>query len=65
MENWAREPEVIKTLKHYQTGEVISDELLDKISDAGTFNEGFATTEYVAAALDMAYHSGKNNHRYR
>ena len=62
MENWAREPEVIKTFaKHYQTGEVISDELLDKISDAGTFNEGFATTEYVAAAhLDMAYHSGKN-----
>ncbi len=62
MENWAREPEVIKTFaKHYQTGEVISDELLDKISDAGTFNEGFATTEYVAAAhLDMAYHTNKN-----
>ena len=62
MENWAREPEVIKTFaKHYQTGEVISDELLDKISDAGTFNEGFATTEYVAAAhLDMAYHTDKN-----
>ncbi len=62
MENWAREPEVIKTFaKHYQTGEVISDELLSKISDAGTFNEGFATTEYVAAAhLDMAYHTDKN-----
>ncbi len=62
MENWAREPEVIKTFaKHYQTGEVISDELLDKISDAGTFNEGFAITEYVAAAhLDMAYHTDKN-----
>ena len=62
MENWAREPEVIKTFaKHYQTGEVISDELLDKISAAGTFNEGFATTEYVAAAhLDMAYHTDKN-----
>ena len=62
MENWAREPEVIKTFaKHYQTGEIISDELLDKISDAGTFNEGFATTEYVAAAhLDMAYHTDKN-----
>ena len=62
MENWAREPEVIKSFaKHYQTGEVISDELLDKISAAGTFNEGFATTEYVAAAhLDMAYHTDKN-----
>ena len=59
MENWAREPEVIKTFaQHYQTGETIPDELLEKISAAGTFNEGFATTEYVAAAhLDMAYHT--------
>ena len=59
MENWAREPEVIKTFaKHYLTGETIPEELLSKISAAGTFNEGFATTEYVAAAhLDMAYHS--------
>ena len=59
MENWAREPEVIKTFaKHYLTGETIPEDLLSKISAAGTFNEGFATTEYVAAAhLDMAYHS--------
>jgi|TARA_B100001093_G_scaffold226793_1_gene217338 peptidyl-dipeptidase Dcp len=59
MENWAREPEVMKTFaKHYKTGEVIPDDLLKKISAAGTFNEGFATTEYVAAAhLDMAYHT--------
>ena len=59
MENWAREPEVIKTFaQHYQTGETIPDALLEKISAAGTFNEGFATTEYVAAAhLDMAYHT--------
>lgn len=63
MENWAREPEVIKTFaKHYKTGEVIPDKLLKKISKAGTFNEGFATTEYVAAAhLDMAYHTSENN----
>ena len=63
MENWAREPEVIKTFaKHYKTGEVIPDKLLKKISEAGTFNEGFATTEYVAAAhLDMAYHTSENN----
>lgn len=62
MENWAREPEVIKTFaKHYKTGETISEELLSKISAAGTFNEGFATTEYVAAAhLDMAYHTDKD-----
>ena len=59
MENWAREPEVMKTFaKHYETGETIPDDLLKKISAAGTFNEGFATTEYVAAAhLDMAYHT--------
>ena len=59
MENWAREPSVIKTFaKHYETGETIPEDLLNKISAAGTFNEGFATTEYVAAAhLDMAYHT--------
>ena len=61
MENWAREPEVMRTFaKHYKTGETIPDDLLKKISAAGTFNEGFATTEYVAAAhLDMAYHTSK------
>ena len=59
MENWAREPEVIKTCAlHYQTDEPIPDSLLNKISEAGTFNEGFETSEYVAAAhLDMAYHT--------
>ena len=59
MENWAREPEVIKTFALlYQTDEPIPDSLLNKISEAGTFNEGFETSEYVAAAhLDMAYHT--------
>ena len=59
MENWAREPEVIKTFAlHYKTDEPIPDSLLNKISEAGTFNEGFETSEYVAAAhLDMAYHT--------
>ena len=63
MENWAREPEVIKTFaKHYITGETIPDELLEKISEAGTFNEGFETSEYVAAAhLDMAFHMEKDS----
>ena len=62
MENWAREPSVIKTFaKHYETGETIPEDLLNKISAAGTFNEGFATTEYVAAAhLDMAYHTDQD-----
>ena len=63
MENWAREPEVIKRFaKHYITGETIPDELLAKISEARTFNEGFETSEYVAAAhLDMAFHMEKDS----
>ena len=59
MENWAREPEVIaEYAKHYKTNEPIPAELLDKISKASKFNQGFATTEYVAASyLDMAWHT--------
>ena len=59
MENWAREPEVIaEYAKHYETNESIPSELLDKISKASKFNQGFATTEYVAASyLDMAWHT--------
>mgnify|MGYP003684550015 CR=1 FL=1 len=46
--------------RHYKTGESIPDDLLAKISEAGTFNEGFGTTEYVAAAhLDMAWHTNE------
>jgi len=61
MENWGRHPDVIKTYaKHYQTGESIPDELVAKISKASAFNQGFATTEYVAASyLDMAWHTIK------
>ena len=59
MENWAREPAVIaEYAKHYETGKSMPLDLLDKISKAGQFNQGFATTEYVAASyLDMAWHS--------
>jgi peptidyl-dipeptidase Dcp len=62
MENWAAEPEVIKVYaKHYKTGEPIPDELLEKLINAGTFNQGFITGEYVAAALlDMDYHTTGN-----
>ena len=61
MENWAREPEVIADYaKHYQTDQPMPLELLDKISKASKFNQGFATTEYVAASyLDMAWHTKK------
>ena len=59
MENWAREPAVIaEYAKHYETGKSMPLDLLGKISKAGQFNQGFATTEYVAASyLDMAWHS--------
>lgn len=59
MENWAGDPEVLKTYaKHYKTGEAIPDSLIAKMDKAGTFDQGFATTEYVAASLlDMNYHA--------
>lgn len=59
MENWAAEPEVLKMYaKHYKTGEVIPDALIEKMKNAGTFDQGFATTEYLAASfLDMQYHT--------
>ncbi|WP_164122502.1 M3 family metallopeptidase [Sphingobacterium sp. xlx-130] len=59
MENWAADPEVLKTYaKHYKTGEAIPDSLIAKMDKAGTFDQGFATTEYVSASLlDMNYHA--------
>lgn len=59
MENWMSEPEVLKLYaKHYQTGEVIPDELVQQMNDANAFNEGFRTVEYMAAAyLDMSWHT--------
>ena len=59
MENWALQPEVLKTYaKHYQTNEIIPVELVNKIENASKFNQGFATTEYLAASfLDMDWHT--------
>ena len=59
MENWALHPEVLKKYaKHYQTGEVIPIELVEKIKNSSKFNQGFATTEYLAASfLDMDWHT--------
>ncbi len=59
MENWMTEPEVLAHFaKHYQTGEVIPQTLVDKIQASGKFNQGFGTVEYLAAALlDMNWHS--------
>jgi peptidyl-dipeptidase Dcp len=58
MENWVREPEVLKTFAmHYKTGEPIPQEMIDKFNKSKFFNQGFETVEYLSAAiLDMDYH---------
>jgi peptidyl-dipeptidase Dcp len=59
MENWATEPEVMKMYaKHYKNGDVISDNLIEKMKNAATFGQGLATVEYLASAiLDMDFHN--------
>lgn len=58
-EHWATEPDVLKTYaRHYKTGEAIPDSLIEKILNQKTFNQGFITTELLAAAiLDMNLHN--------
>ena len=58
MENWVAEPEVIRMYaKHYKTGEVMPDSLIAKIENSALFNQGFNTTELIAASiLDMKFH---------
>jgi len=58
MENWARDPAVLKTYAfHYETGAPIPQELIDKMERARHFNQGFMTVEYLAASfLDMDWH---------
>lgn len=58
LEHWLSTPEVLqKYAVHYQTGKPIPQSLVDKIKAASTFNQGFATTEYLASALiDMKLH---------
>ena len=59
LERWLSTDEVVNTyLVHYKTGEPMPAALRQKIKDAATFNQGFATTEYLASALvDMRYHT--------
>lgn len=59
MEHFAFEPEVLKVYAHhYQTGELIPDELVEKIDRAATYGQGFINTELLAASiLDMDYHT--------
>ncbi|MFC3658283.1 peptidyl-dipeptidase Dcp [Xanthomonas hyacinthi] len=58
-EHWASDPKVFAHYaKHYQTGEAMPAELVEKIKKARTFNQGYATTEYLSAALlDLAWHT--------
>jgi len=58
LENWLSTPEVLSRFAlHYQTGKPIPQALVDRISKASTFNEGFETTEFLASALiDMKLH---------
>lgn len=59
LERWLFTPPVIENyFVHVETGEPMPDELVERIQAAATFNQGFATTEYLASALvDMYYHT--------
>jgi peptidyl-dipeptidase Dcp len=58
LEHWLSTPEVLqKFALHYQTGKPIPQDLVNRIENASTFNEGFSTVEYLSSALvDMQYH---------
>ncbi len=59
LENWAGEPELLKEYAlHYETGDPIPDDLIERITKSAHFNQGFINTEYLAAAiLDMDWHT--------
>jgi peptidyl-dipeptidase Dcp len=61
LENWAGDPAVIKKYAlHYETGEPMPDELIQKIETSKYFNQGFENAEYIAAAiLDMDWHTSE------
>ena len=62
MENWALTPQMLSTYAtHYRTGEIIRDQYVSRIQKSALFNQGFSTTELIAAALsDMDIHSIEN-----
>lgn len=61
-EHWTFEPDMLKVYaKHYKTGEVIPQELIEKLDKSGKYGQGFATVEYLAASLlDMDFHTLKS-----
>ncbi|MDJ0792649.1 MAG: M3 family metallopeptidase [Woeseiaceae bacterium] len=58
LEHWVSEPEMLEMYaRHHETGEVIPDDLVERMLAAGNHNQGFATTEYIAASLlDLNWH---------
>jgi peptidyl-dipeptidase Dcp len=58
-EHWLEQPEILREFaRHYRTGEAIPDAMIAKLAAARTFNQGFATVEYIASALvDLEFHS--------
>lgn len=58
MEHWWSEPQVLAMYaRHHKTGQVIPMDLVDKMNNAATFNQGFKTTEFIAASLiDLHWH---------
>lgn len=60
-EHWLEVPEVLeKHARHWQTGEPMPPDLLQRLLAAGTYDQGFATVEFVASALvDLAFHEGQ------
>ena len=61
-ENWVLTPEILDQFaRHYETGEPMPQALIDKLNEARTFNQGFATVEYLADAIvDMQLHMDPN-----
>lgn len=59
MENWCYEPEALALFaKHYETGEIIPQEYVEKIKESASFQEGMATLRQISfGLLDMAFHS--------
>lgn len=59
-EHWLEVPEVLaRHARHWQTGEAMPKDMLDRLLAAGTYDQGFATVEFVASALvDLAFHEG-------
>ncbi len=59
-EHWLEVPSVLKAhARHYETGEPMPADMLQRLLDAGTYDQGFATVEFISSAMvDLEFHSG-------